>query len=463
MSGRCVSVKTASIWLLTLALPLMVLWMPITEVFTGELRTFLALTLLCILLFAFENIPQTVVAIFLPLGYVLMEVAPSAVVFSPWSQNVPWMMLGGLMLAQVLERVGLLNRVAYKCIILTGGTYRGILWGLALTGIVLNLMIPGSAVIPLAALSYGICTALGLGRSSEAAGIMLTAAMAALLPLLFLFNPNIFMILNGGAAATGALTMGWGEYLLNNAVGVVFYGLMVYVATLMFKPTQTISGKAYFVDEYKKMGAMTVGEKKAGLVCLLLFLFLISGNGLIHDIEVAWGFAIIPLLFFVPGIGAGDPADLKRINYGFILFITACMGIGAVAGHLGLGQMIADGAMPMLAGKSPTFVLMFVWLLCVLLNFILTPLAIMAAFSLPLAQIALNLGLNPKAVYFVLLHGCDQVLLPYEYALYLIFFSFGLIRLGDFVKLMSVKLVLNGLFVLLLLIPFWRLVGYLYL
>lgn len=428
MSGRCVSVKTASIWLLTLALPLMVLWMPITEVFTGELRTFLALTLLCILLFAFENIPQTVVALFLPLGYVLMEVAPSAVVFSPWSQNVPWMMLGGLMLAQVLERVGLLNRVAYKCIILTGGTYRGILWGLALTGIVLNLMIPGSAVIPLAALSYGICTALGLGRSSEAAGIMLTAAMAALLPLLFLFNPNIFMILNGGAAATGALTMGWGEYLLNNAVGVVFYGLMVYVATLMFKPTQTI-----------------------------------SGNGLIHDIEVAWGFAIIPLLFFVPGIGAGDPADLKRINYGFILFITACMGIGAVAGHLGLGQMIADGAMPMLAGKSPTFVLMFVWLLCVLLNFILTPLAIMAAFSLPLAQIALNLGLNPKAVYFVLLHGCDQVLLPYEYALYLIFFSFGLIRLGDFVKLMSVKLVLNGLFVLLLLIPFWRLVGYLYL
>ena len=61
----------------------------------------------------------------------------------------------------------------------------------------------------------------------------------------------------------------------------------------------------------------------------------------------------------------------------------------------------------------------------------------------------------------VIYHGVDQIIMPYEYALYLIFVSFGLIRLGDFIKLCSVKMVVNLIFVMVILIPYWRLIGFL--
>ena len=65
-----------------------------------------------------------------------------------------------------------------------------------------------------------------------------------------------------------------------------------------------------------------------------------------------------------------------------------------------------------------------VWLLVVLVNFLLTPLAIQSTFTVPLTQIALSVGINPEVMWMAILHGSDQILLPYEYPLYMLFFSF---------------------------------------
>ena len=161
--------KLMVFWLLTIGLPAFILLLPSGDVMTPSIKLYLAITLLCILMFAFENVQQTAVALMLPLLYVVSGVAPANVAFSPWLQYIPWMCLGGLVLANVLESTGLLKRVAYKCIILTGASYNGILWGMALAGIILNIFIPGQVVIPMAAFSFGICQALELGRSKESA------------------------------------------------------------------------------------------------------------------------------------------------------------------------------------------------------------------------------------------------------------------------------------------------------
>ena len=80
---------------------------------------------------------------------------------------------------------------------------------------------------------------------------------------------------------------------------------------------------------------------------------------------------------------------------------------------------------------------------------------------MPLAQISLDLGINPHAMYLVMLHALDQLVMPYEIALYLIYFSFGLVYLKDFAKAMFVKLLINGVFIFVILIPFWRIIGFL--
>ena len=160
-------------WAVTLGFPIILLLIPCNDVYTLSMKLFLALTLAAILMFAFENLNQTVVSLLLPFLYVVLQIAPANVALSPWTQTVPWMMISGLILANVLQSIGLLKRVAYKCIVLTGGSYTGIIFGIGITGLILNLMTPAQALVPLATLAYGICMALDYKKSPQAAGIML--------------------------------------------------------------------------------------------------------------------------------------------------------------------------------------------------------------------------------------------------------------------------------------------------
>lgn len=159
--------KLVTKWAVTLGLPIVLLLIPVNDVYTLPLKLFLSLTLAAILMFAFENLNQTVVSLLLPFLYVVLQIAPSNVALSPWTQTVPWMMISGLILANVLQSIGLLRRVAYKCIVLTGGSYTGIIFGIGITGLVLNLMTPAQALVPLATLAFGICTALDYKKSPE--------------------------------------------------------------------------------------------------------------------------------------------------------------------------------------------------------------------------------------------------------------------------------------------------------
>ena len=127
-------------WFCTLGIPLLILLIPVNEIFTGHIKLFLAITVAAIMTFAFENVDQTLVAILLPGLYIICKLAPSSVVLSPWTQNIPWMVLGGFLLADTLNDIGLLKRIAYKCIIWTGCTYNGILYGLVIAGLLLNFM-----------------------------------------------------------------------------------------------------------------------------------------------------------------------------------------------------------------------------------------------------------------------------------------------------------------------------------
>lgn len=448
-------------WLVILVLPMLLLLIPVNETFTWPIKLFFTITLLAILLFAFETIQQTAVAILLPIAYVVFQVAPSTTAFSPWTGNIPWMMIGGLILANVLQNIGLLKRIAYQCIILTGCSYNGIIYGIGLAGLILNVLIPAQATIPLAALAFGICQAMEMKKSKAAAGIMLSAGLAALLPNYLFLNPNLLIVYGVGETVTGPSGVTWAGFLYHNAPVIIFYVVMFFIVTKLFKPEQIINGETWFQEEYQKLGSLKIEEKKGLLICLFLFIGLITQP--LHKIEVAWVFAFMPMLAYLPGFQIGTADDIKNANFPFIMFVTACMSIGATAGSLGVGQMIADVALPILAGKSVTFVLVFMWLLCMLVNFILTPLAIGATFAVPLTQIALNLGINPEVMWLTICHGYDQILLPYEYPLYMLFFSFNLVYLKDFMKLFGVKMIVNLIFFICILLPYWNLIGFMHL
>ena len=100
-----------------------------------------------------------------------------------------------------------------------------------------------------------------------------------------------------------------------------------------------------------------------------------------------------------------------------------------------------------------------VWLVGFLVNFVLTPLAACGALSGPLTQIAVDLGINPLVMIYTLIGSMDQLLLPYEYVSYAIFFAFGLMSTKDFAKFMAAKACCHFIFILIILIPWWKLIG----
>ena len=85
-----------------------------------------------------------------------------------------------------------------------------------------------------------------------------------------------------------------------------------------------------------------------------------------------------------------------------------------------------------------------------------------AAFTVPFISLAAGFGVNPLAVLHFMVSSYDQILLPYEYAKYLMFFAFGVVSMKDFIKYMGAKTVLHIVIAFAILIPWWMFTGFLY-
>ncbi|CAK7042745.1 MAG: hypothetical protein EUB_02835 [Eubacterium sp.] len=453
---RKINPKTLIMWICVIAAPIIVMLIPTQGVFTPQLRTFSAITLTAILLFAFNILPNFVVAVALPVSYMLLKVAEPNIAFAAWFSNIPWMFMGGFLLANVLERIGLLNRVAFWSIIKTGGTYSGILWGLAIAGIILNLIAPGKAYVPMAALSFGICKALNFEKSRESAGIMMGGFFASWFPTFFLYNPT-FAIMPSLGKEVAPVQVTWIQYFINNIPFVLWLAVCIFMVIKLCKPKKQINIKDYAIQEYSKLGKVSLEEKKSLIVVSLLFIFMFTSD--LHGIDVGWGFALIPLLFFIPGINVGKPVDISKINFTMAIFTTACLSIGHVANSLGIGQIIADAVLPLLQGKSVFFVIGAVWLVCVVAKIFLTPLATYATLTVPLTQIALSLGISPLVIYYTMNLSTTEILFPYQWALVLIFMGYNLTSGKDFTRIWGTKMILSFVFVLAIAVPYWMLIG----
>ena len=202
---------------------------------------------------------------------------------------------------------------------------------------------------------------------------------------------------------------------------------------------------------------MSVSEKKG--LALSVFLIVMVMLEKWHGISAGWCFAAIPYLMLLPGIGVATAEDFRKVNFAVVMFIAACVGIGSAATAVGFGNLIGTLAMPYLAGHGATHVIVGTWLIGIIANFFMTPLAIFSAFAAPFTQIALNLEINPGVLYQALIYAGDQVILPYENSFYMIIFSFGLLSMKDFAKGFAVKMAVNFICLLVIIIPYWHLIG----
>ncbi|MCF8039939.1 MAG: anion permease [Desulfohalobiaceae bacterium] len=449
-------------WTASIVLPLLLFFIPVNESFTPEIRNFFISTSFVIFLWALELMPFVIPALMLPIFYVVIGIAPTHIAFAPWGHYIPWMLLSGMILTNIFEEVGLLKRISYWCILRAGGHFHGLLYGLMFSGVIVALLLPdiASRTVLFVAIAYGICKALNLEPYSKSAtAVMLVGVMTALTPGYIFYTSAAQTLIAWDMAAKSGFEITWFNYLLYNGLPTLIWCfLTVAIIQVMFRSKEVDAEQCRecFQEELRNLGKLSRNEKKLSLVAAALCLFAATGN--LHGIAVGWGFVAAVFVCYLPGINLGREYSSNAVNYGLIIFVASCMAIGTVSNHIGAGTFVANQLQPYLSG-SQLHIMSTSWLMAVLLNFVMTPLAAVSTLSGPLAEIVQQTETAIVPVLYAWNQGLEQIILPYEYALILLAFGYGYISIKPFIKFFSVRMVANFVFLWVIYIPFCMLIG----
>ena len=459
---KTVNRKSLISWIVTLALPIIILLIPTTEAFTSDIRTFFAITLMGIAMFCFDEMDNAIAGILMMLLYIMTGIAPMNSVFQPWTMEIPWYILATLLLVNILEDTTILKRIAYHCIILAGGTYTGIVFGITLTAILSIIIVPGTwTSMAVAAITLSIIKSLELPVGKASGGILMAACFGFHIASGFIYSPSgVQMFLNMSQSVEGvvegSLNTNFIDFFIQDLPLVLLPFIIAFIITKLMKPEKPINGKAYFQQQLKDLGKMTTNDKKVLVILLVLLAYLLS-NRWTHW-NMLYGFLLAPIICYLPGIKVGKVEHFRKVNFNVIFFIVACLSIGIVAAQTGAGKFIVDLILPLLSGTGTFGFLVIVFVFGVIVNFLLTPMAAMSSIAPLLTGVALGLGVSPMATTYAFYLGLDQLILPYEIGTYLIFFSMGYVSLKDFAKTSAVKMAVSTVFTIAIMIPWWMFV-----
>jgi len=435
--------------------------MPVGDgIVTPHMALFMAITVWAVAMWSMDVVDQVAVGILLPILYILICGVKQRVVFGPWLSDVPIIVIGGFTLGKIFHETGLGKRIGLLCVRAMGGSFSGTLIGICLAGAIIAPLVPsimGKAAI-ICALGVSLCDALDFkAKSREATAIMLTCFLTVASTKLCYLTGGADLVL-GMALVDKVLGIKttWLEYAMYNFLpGMIYTFLSVgLVIALLPSSTNKAKMKANMLAKCCDLGPATSEQKRASYLMLVTLLLLATDK--LHGISAGIVLIIITFVTFLPGVRLMDGQRFSKINFAPLFFIMGCMAIGSAGGALKVTDWIAQMALPYLHGLGDNAAGGAAYTLGMAANFLLTPLAATTTMTSPLAELGRQMHVDSRALYFSFQYGLDNYIFPYEYAVLLYFFSFGYIRSKDMFKVLGVRLILAGLFVTFIAMPFWN-------
>lgn len=449
-------------WSLVILVPLVVYLgcsageLPIKQV------AFYAITSAALVLWALGLMSDTFVAITLPILYIVFQVGKPNQILSPWSSSVGWVVLGGLVFANMMMRTGLAKRMAVWALYITRGSFTRLLCGIVLAGFIIAPAIPsvmGKAAL-ISVVCIGICEALNLEKKSRAASAVILAGFIGI-------ATSKLGFLTGGADITmyvGQMTqimgknLSWGEYFIHNfPLACVYAILTLLVMLLVLRPKMSEDSSEYTTRAHAELGAMNTGEKRTGTLILLLILLLLTDS--LHGLDAGWIIILLSFVAFLPSVGLMTEAHLQKIPMTSVFFVVGCMSIGAAAKTSGADKMLVDSIAPLFAGQSGLAAMILGYLAGTAANFLLTPLAAFSSMTVPLTELALAINMNPIPVMYGFSYGLEQYIFPYEYAILLFFYATGWVHLKHIMLVFFVRFIVALIFLAVCAYPYWKMLG----
>ena len=420
---------------------------------------FAIITVCAVLLWITEALPGSLVAMLLPVAYILAGAGTRAQVLAPWTESMCWLVLGGIVISRMMEKSGVSRRMALWALSRCGSSLRGLLPGIMLAGFLIAPFVPtamGKAALFVAILG-GICRTLNLrpgGRESSC--IFLCGLLALAEPKFLFFTSSVDSALLISAAAGSGMPISWFEYLRANAVPGILYALCCLLLLRLFTPKGGENLQSFVRAEYAALGPVSAEERKSFLLLALTALAMATDS--LHGVDIGWLMMLAAGLCFLPGIRLLDQHDLRALPLDMVFFVAGCMTIGAAAHAAGVDSVIGDMVKSFLNTEHEAAALAGAFVSGTGLSMAFTSLPAVSTLGPALTHTALESGSAGQALLYAFLYGLDQFLMPYVFAPALYFYASGYIKLRYYLAFQCSKLAMTAVFLLVVAVPWWSMI-----
>lgn len=419
-----------------------------------------AVVTLALGLWATGSFPEHFTAfLFFLLSVVYAGLAPE-VVFSGFHSGAVWLVLGGLVIGNAVQRTGLGARLARGMIGRFGGSYVGILAAVMGITATLAFFVPSAAARVVMLMPVVMALADGLGFAEGArgrVGMALAVGAGTLFPAFAILPgavPNLSFA--GAAESVYGVTFNYADYLLLH-FPVLGIGALLSVPFILRGLYPDRPARPETVPE---AGPVTAAERKLfAIVVLALGLWI---TDFIHGIAPAWVALGAAVLCLAPRIGVVPPETVVRdVNLGPWFYVAALIGMGAVVQQSGLGALIGRGVLSVLALTPGEDAHNFAGVLLIGMGMgLVATMPGQPGIMTPLADVLVQAtGWPLKTVLMAQVPTWSLLLFPYQVPPMVVAIALARLRIGHAIRLLVAFTVFSWLVLVPLEFLWWRALG----
>ena len=419
-----------------------------------------ALAVFTVGLWAAGTLPEHIVGLLFFMLAMALAVAPAQVVFSGFASATLWLVLGGLIMAEAVNRTGLAQRLASALFDRVALSYAQLVVAVVMASVVLSFLIPATVgrVLLLLPIVMSLAKRVGFEHDSTGYDGLCLATIVATYQcgttVLPANAPNL--VLAGSAEALYGVQITYAEYLwvqfpvLGALKSAAIIGFVLWLFPATAKPLPVVQMAEPLTPAQRRMAAILA-------VALALW-----ATDFLHGIKSGWIALAAGIACLLPRVGVMPVTAFHEVRLGPYFYVGATLGLGLVIQKTGLSEGLGGllhGALPLEVGADFSNFIM----LSVLATFtgLFTTNPAQPAVLAPLAETFVQAtGWPLKSALMVIGVGFTTFLLPYQVPPAMVGLQVGALRVRQMLRL-ALPLAAFGLFVLLpLQYLWWRVIGY---
>jgi solute carrier family 13 (sodium-dependent dicarboxylate transporter), member 2/3/5 len=442
-------------------------YLPIPENTPDTIWVTLSIFILGILLWFTNIIPPAVTGMAIIFLLSFFDILSFEQAASGLGEEIIWLIVAVLIMGVAVEKTGLEKKISYKILSLAKGSVKLTILSLIVVAFILTFIMPNAVgrLTVLLTISGGIIQLMKeQGGQNISKSIMLTITNAP-----YITNICLMTGASGSIYAVGlfesVLGYQW-SYLhwmviMTPISIVVLLSLWIFIIWLYPSNVKVIKGgQTYFENELKKLGLLSLEEKKLILLYSLLILLWITTK--LHGISIAMSAVFVCILLFLPGMKIVNWKDaMKGVNWDVPFIFAAGFALAHAFEESGMVTWLSSVALKYLSNLSILTLAICMMVLLILIRLSFTNFNSMVASLMPVVlTFSLGTPYNPVWIGMLsLIASSTAFLIPTQSIGSMMTYSLGHYSTNDMLKIGSLLTLMMLIMTIVMSLFIWPLIG----